>query len=109
MNVGGGSDSSRGGSSSCLKNKKEPVDFEPWKPSPTGSPDPTSGINGSAVLPGATAAEHAQNADSKKTVLLKSTLSSNIGELKKIYTPFYHKNQIISTTTAKSKILLNKD
>ena len=82
VNVGGGSDSSRGGSSSCLKNKKEPLDFEPWKPSPTGSPDPTAaaaagGINGSSAGQEA----GAKNDDtSKKTVLLKSTLSSNIGE-----------------------------
>ena len=57
-------------------------DFEPWKPSPTGSPDPTSaeleatGAGGVAGQ-GGTGTSGVKSATS---ILLKSTLSSNIGK-----------------------------
>ena len=62
-------------------------DFEPWKPSPTGSPDPGAGPGGGADLEAvdggnmAQAGVGASGAKSATSVLLKSTLSSNIGEL----------------------------
>ena len=61
----GGSDAKR----PSIDNKQEAVDFEPWKPSPTGSPDP--------------GADHPPDqVDGKiKSELLKSTLSANIGKL----------------------------
>ena len=62
-------------------------DFEPWKPSPTGSPDPGAVPGGGTDLEAAVGAimpqagVGASGVKSATSVLLKSTLSSNIGEL----------------------------
>ena len=62
-------------------------DFEPWKPSPTGSPDPMTDLVGNLGLETSGSAlgivqggAGASGTKATTSVLLKSTLSSNIGK-----------------------------
>ena len=65
-------------------NEMNKSDFEPWKPSPTGSPDPATDpitdLEASAIA-GGIAGAGISGLKSTTSILLKSTLSSNIGKL----------------------------
>ena len=59
-------------------------DLEPWKPSPTGSPDPTTEPLGTNPDGSAVAGGTAQTGV-KQSFLLKSTLSSEIGTIQSFF------------------------
>ena len=67
-------------------------DFEPWKPSPTGSPDHTAEGRGDGSAAGAAAQAGGTGEKPSSSVLLKSTLSSNIGMLYKPWLTYLFHN-----------------